>query len=389
MKVFIRADDAGLLATRTTCCGPRRRDYLAGVDDVTHLKQLASRLVACFCSDKSRDTRHSRDPNPPGYMVSFRLSRGEVLQIEVHPRNNLTLQPVDKVEDKTSATSHTWTRASRIVSVRLAQSLENLVDSDNPQNVLKFRLVCDYDDGEDMISSYLSVTVYVEDINDHSPEFQNAPYHITVDELTPVGLTIFRGIHAVDRDKPNTPNSDVHYSIVEGNERGKFALESSHRAALVVRRALDYDAGDVDFELTVMASLRTPVIGCLFVWCAVQQDRGSPPRNSSTNIRVSVLDNDDLSPKFARDVYKTSVTEFYPVTGARVHQELRFDPPLLAFDQDLAIATPVRYDLIAGNDRHLFSIDPRNGSIFLEQELDLDQERTLPGNTFVLQVRGY
>nr|CAD7597865.1 unnamed protein product [Timema genevievae] len=121
------------------------------------------------------------------------------------------------------------------------------------------------------------------------------------------------------------------------------------------------------------------------VSASLTEDRGSPPRNSSTSIRVSVLDNDDLSPKFARDVYRTSVTEFYPVTGARVHQELRFDTPLLAFDQDLAIATPVRYDLIAGNDRHLFSIDPRNGSIFLEQELDLDQERTLPGNTFVLQ----
>lgn len=33
-------------------------------------------------------------------------------------------------------------------------------------------------------------------------------------QLTPVGLTIFRGIHAIDRDKPNTPNSDITYSIV-------------------------------------------------------------------------------------------------------------------------------------------------------------------------------
>ena len=33
-------------------------------------------------------------------------------------------------------------------------------------------------------------------------------------QLTPVGLTVFRGIHAIDRDKPNTANSDVTYSIV-------------------------------------------------------------------------------------------------------------------------------------------------------------------------------
>lgn len=33
-------------------------------------------------------------------------------------------------------------------------------------------------------------------------------------QLTPVGLTIFRSIHAIDRDKPNTANSDITYSIV-------------------------------------------------------------------------------------------------------------------------------------------------------------------------------
>jgi hypothetical protein len=41
---------------------------------------------------------------------------------------------------------------SEFVSVILAQSLEDLVDSESPQNVLKFRLVCDYSDGEDTVS---------------------------------------------------------------------------------------------------------------------------------------------------------------------------------------------------------------------------------------------
>ncbi|GLH03452.1 Cadherin-89D [Gryllus bimaculatus] len=272
---------------------------------------------------------------------------GEVLQVEVHPRRNLTLQPVDKAEDARFFTVQAVN--SNVVSVLLARPLEALVDSENPQNVLKFRLVCDYNDDEDtQISSYLSVTVYVEDINDHAPEFVDAPYHVTVDELTPTGLTIFRGIHAVDRDKPNTPNSDVQYTIVSGNEEGKFGLESSHRAAL---------------------------------------DRGSPPRNSTTTITVVVLDNDDLSPKFARDTYRTQVTEFYPLTGERIHQELKFNPPILAFDQDLALDVPVRYDIIAGNERHLFTLDAQNGSLFLEREIDLDKEKNLPGNTFVLQIQ--
>ena len=27
----------------------------------------------------------------------------------------------------------------------------------------------------------------MEDVNDHAPQFVNAPYHVTVDELTPTG----------------------------------------------------------------------------------------------------------------------------------------------------------------------------------------------------------
>jgi len=70
-----------------------------------------------------------------------------------------------------------------------------------------------------------------------------------------LGLTVFRGISAVDKDKPNTANSDVHFSIVEGNEDGNFHLESTHPAALVVKRSLDYDTGDHEFKLKIMASV--------------------------------------------------------------------------------------------------------------------------------------
>ncbi|KAL1115660.1 hypothetical protein AAG570_005950, partial [Ranatra chinensis] len=109
----------------------------------------------------------------------------EILLLEVHPRRNLTIQPVDRPQDinffEFSGVNRTF------VSVRLARPLDDLVDNPRPQNVLKFRLVCYYNDEDDMISSYLSVTVYVEDVNDHGPVFVNAPYHVAVDENTPPG----------------------------------------------------------------------------------------------------------------------------------------------------------------------------------------------------------
>ncbi|XP_052739756.1 cadherin-89D isoform X1 [Bicyclus anynana] len=292
----------------------------------------------------------------------------EVLQVEVHPRKNLVLQAVDREEDAHLFTYRDVNRTH--VSVVLAQSVDALVDSDSPQNVVKFRLGCDFDTGDDLISAFLSVTVYIEDINDNVPKFLDTPYRVAVDELTPTGLTIFKGIHAFDRDKPNTPNSDVHYSITAGDEEGRFALESSHKPALVLNKPLDFDTGDKEFLLVITAS-----------------DRGSPPRSSNTTVHILVQDNDDLPPKFTLDVYRTKITEFYPILGKRIHKELVFEQPLRAFDQDAGVAAPVRYELVSGNERRLFLLSALNGSLFLEKEVDLDAEPPLPGNTFVLQIQ--
>ncbi|KAH1022570.1 hypothetical protein HUJ04_011952 [Dendroctonus ponderosae] len=293
----------------------------------------------------------------------------EVLRVEVHPRNGLNLLPVDKQnEDVNYFTYRDLNKTT--VAVLLAKSLEDLVDRHTPRNVLKFKLSCDFHDGEDTITSSLSITVYVEDINDHSPVFIGAPYQVEVDELFPVGLTLFRGIRAIDQDKPNTPNSDVQFAIIAGNERGKFALESSQQPDVLLRKSLDFDAGDRDFLLTVAAT-----------------DRGSPSKSSNATIRIKISDNDDLPPKFTKGVYRTRIHEFYPITGAKIHEMLTFQPAIFAFDQDFAIDTPIRYDIIAGNERHLFYLDHVNASLFLEREIDLDGERSLPGNTFVLQIQ--
>uniref|UniRef100_A0ABD2X656 Cadherin domain-containing protein n=1 Tax=Trichogramma kaykai TaxID=54128 RepID=A0ABD2X656_9HYME len=293
----------------------------------------------------------------------------DIVTLEVHPRSHLAIMAVDKEED---SRYFGWREVNKThVSIVLAKSLEDVVDADAPRNLLKFRLACDHADGANsLVSSHLSVTVYVEDVNDHAPQFVDAPYHVTVDELSPAGLTIFRGIHAFDKDKPGTPNSDVHYAIIKGNEDGKFALESGHRTALVLKKPVDYDAGDREYNLLISAN-----------------DRGSPAKSSNTTITITVVDNDDLDPKFTQDIYRTQIYEFYPVPSRSIHKEVDFATPIRAIDQDREIDVPMRYDIISGNDAGTFHLDPRNGSLFLERAIDLDAERNLPANTFVLQIR--
>lgn len=43
------------------------------------------------------------------------------------------------------------------VAVLLAKSLEDLVDRNTPRNVLKFKLSCEFHDGEDTVSAILGI----------------------------------------------------------------------------------------------------------------------------------------------------------------------------------------------------------------------------------------
>lgn len=56
----------------------------------------------------------------------------------------------------------------------------------------------------------------------------------------------------------------------------------------------------------------------------------------------------------------------------------------MAHDQD-SLNASLSYDIISGNERKLFKVNPTNGIIYLEKEIDLEEE-SLPGNTFVLQI---
>ncbi|KAI2804341.1 hypothetical protein BLOT_003323, partial [Blomia tropicalis] len=116
--------------------------------------------------------------------------------------------------------------------------------------------------------------------------------------LTPVGLTVFRGIHAIDRDKPNTANSDITYSIVGGNENNSFILSDPIEGILVINKALDYDNGIREFKIQIQAS-----------------DHGSPVSLSSvTTMTIRVKDADDQNPVFTKETYKASVSESAKIT---------------------------------------------------------------------------
>uniref|UniRef100_A0A1I8QBI2 Cadherin domain-containing protein n=1 Tax=Stomoxys calcitrans TaxID=35570 RepID=A0A1I8QBI2_STOCA len=295
----------------------------------------------------------------------------DILTIKAYPRSKISLQSPENTGDHKYFAIHEYNLTSVVVT--LTRSLEDLVDRDVPRNLLKFRIVCAAKNEKLEEGSYLSVTVYIEDVNDNKPEFLNTPYIVDIKENTPPGTIVFEGIQAFDRDKPNTPNSEVHFSMstvpeqLSADGSPYFSLKSPHRPLLILKKELDFDNGIRLFKLP------------LFAW-----DRGTPANQVNTTITINVRDVDDLPPKFTEGVYRSKIDEFYPMTGMPIRIPLYFSPPIMAFDQDSLNASLV-YDIISGNERKLFRVNPNNGIVYLQKEIDLEEE-SLPGNTFVLQI---
>lgn len=215
------------------------------------------------------------------------------------------------------------------------------------------------------------LTVYVEDINDNKPVFMNAPYTVTIDETTPFGTIIFQDVLAVDRDQPNTPNSDIQYFIGQqtvDSQGAFFMMDSPHRPHVILKRSLDFDHGIRRFDLNIIA-----------------KDRGVPPHQTNTTLSVFIDDVDDLPPVFTQDAYYTKVKEFFTITGKSIHKALKIDPAIEAYDQDSLNSTLV-YSIVSGNEREVFWIHPTSGTIFLKKEVDLEVLEGLPDNTFTLQI---
>jgi hypothetical protein len=177
-------------------------------------------------------------------------------------------------------------------------------------------------------------------------------------------------IKAIDRDKPNTPNSDVQYFLGQQTSDAKggfFMLDSPHRPHVILKRSLDYDHGIRQFDLNIIA-----------------RDRGIPPQQTNTSLSIFIDDVDDLPPMFTQEAYFTKVKEFFTISGKNIHKPLKIDPPIEAYDQDSLNSTLV-YGIVSGNEREVFWMHPTQGVLYLKKEIDLEAEN-MPENTFVLQI---
>ncbi|XP_019516717.1 PREDICTED: protocadherin gamma-B7-like, partial [Hipposideros armiger] len=192
------------------------------------------------------------------------------------------------------------------------------------------------------------ITVVVEDINDHAPQFHKDEIHLEISESVSPGTgTIL--------DFAKDPDIGM-------NSLSKYQLSPNEYFSLVVK---DNPDGVKYPELVLKKSLdRETQSAHRLVLTAL--DGGVPPRSGTAQIQILVVDANDNPPVFSQDVYRVSLREDVP-PGTSV---LR----VRATDQDEGFNAEITYSFLAVADKaqHVFSLDSVTGNIITHQPLDFE-----------------
>ncbi|XP_068446009.1 protocadherin beta-15-like [Clinocottus analis] len=136
-----------------------------------------------------------------------------------------------------------------------------------------------------------SITIEIQDVNDHAPSFPKKEINLEISESTPTG-TVFLLESAADPDVGI--NSLQSYSLKENRHfvlKQHTRTDGSKYAEMLLQTGLDRE------KQSELALILTAV------------DGGEPQRSGTVKIHIAVLDANDNAPVFTQSVYKVSVLE--------------------------------------------------------------------------------
>ncbi|XP_068458504.1 cadherin-related family member 5-like [Clinocottus analis] len=242
-----------------------------------------------------------------------------------------------------------------LITVQPNVTLEFKPAPANPNN--PFGLVGNELVAERVLDYEFSLLIFVVliNMNDNRPVFDQNPYRVDVNEMSPIGTTV-RRIAATDLD-----GTVISYTLTP--ESSGFMLKSPNNPDLLVETPLDYDKVR-NVELVLIAE--DTFDGVSFT--------------ATTTILVTIVDVDNRPPWFQpcskHEVGGLVICQSAGYTG-RVdlnEQEtgaLPLEPgPLYAIDGDSGINGEVTYSFLGGDAGGLFQINPNTGNITMLKPAD-------------------
>uniref|UniRef100_A0A8C3RIH1 Neural-cadherin n=1 Tax=Chelydra serpentina TaxID=8475 RepID=A0A8C3RIH1_CHESE len=223
-------------------------------------------------------------------------------------------------------------------------SLTRSVDYESDQH--QYLLLIRATEGQEQFSSVAEVLVVITDENDCAPEFQQSIYSKdNVPETVPM-TTVLLQVTASDCDSEE--NAEILYYTLSPD----FSI-SSH-GTIFPATQLDYERPNHLYEFIIMAV-----------------DKGEEPKTGTATVRIRVSNMNDEAPEFSQPIYRSFVSED---AGPNT-----LIATVSAIDPD---GDGVTYDIVAGNQKGNFVIDPQKGLI----RLRLSPLPKLQGTEYILNV---
>ncbi|XP_069892341.1 protocadherin gamma-B2 isoform X14 [Dipodomys merriami] len=201
------------------------------------------------------------------------------------------------------------------------------------------------DRGKPPLSSSITLTLDVADINDNAPVFNQASYVVHVAENNPPGASIAQ-VSASDPDLG--PNGQVSYSILasdlEPGALSSYVSVSAHSGVVFAQRAFDHEQLR-SFQLTVQA-----------------RDQGSPPLRANASLRVLVGDRNDNAPRVLYPALEPDGSALFDMVP-RAAEPGYLVTKVVAVDADSGHNAWLSYHVLQASDPGLFSLGLRTGEV--------------------------
>ncbi|XP_046690042.1 protocadherin-15a isoform X6 [Silurus meridionalis] len=233
-----------------------------------------------------------------------------------------------------------WVILDPILQRLYLNSTGRILDRDPPRSITT--IVVQVQCTNELVGTIIlhEVRILVRDRNDNVPQFQQPRYYIAVNELTPVGTTIFTGFSGNNgaTDIDDGPNGQIEYGIQynpnDPMSNRTVQVASTLSGNIVLAERLNYEER-TRYLIIVQANDRAPF--------------PSSRHTATTTLTLDVLDGDDLGPMFLPCVLVNNTRDCSPVTYHAVIPELidpsklnplNVSPPIRAVDQDRNIQPP-------------------------------------------------
>uniref|UniRef100_A0A2K5RKJ7 Protocadherin-15 n=1 Tax=Cebus imitator TaxID=2715852 RepID=A0A2K5RKJ7_CEBIM len=273
-----------------------------------------------------------------------------------------------------------WVLMDPVKQMLFLNSTGRVLDRDPPMNIHSIVVQVQCINKKVGTIIYHEVRIVVRDRNDNSPTFKHESYYATVNELTPVGTTIFTGFSGDNgaTDIDDGPNGQIEYVIQynpdDPTSNDTFEIPLMLTGNVVLRKRLNYE-DKTRYFVIIQANDRAQNL--------------NERRTTTTTLTVDVLDGDDLGPVFLPCVLVPNTRDCRPLTYQAAIPELRapeelnpitVTPLIEAIDQDRNIQPPsdrpgILYSILVGTPEdypRFFHMHPRTAELSLLEPVNRD-----------------